>query len=455
MAPRDANVYRCQECGFASPKPGTCPDCRRASGAWVQLVEERPVTQRTARRAGTPAIQPRPLKDISMEQDDRVRTGIDELDRVLGGGVVRGSLVLIGGDPGVGKSTLLLQAARALARAAPPVLYVTAEESAAQVKMRADRLGIAGDGLLLWPENDLSVVQAQLDDAKPRSLVIDSIQTVFLPELESAPGSVAQVRECGARLMTLAKSRGIATFLVGHVTKEGALAGPRVLEHLVDTVLYFEGERHHSYRVLRAVKNRFGSTNEIGVFEMAEGGLVEVKNPSGFFLAERPDKAPGSVVVSSLEGTRPVLLELQALVAPAPVGTPRRTVLGADYNRVCLLLAVLEKRAGVPLGSQDVFVNVAGGARVTEPAADLGIVVAAASSYMDRPVPGDVLVVGEVGLTGEVRAVAGLELRLREAAALGFRRAIVPQSNVLEPPKTSLDVRGVATVGDALTILLG
>jgi DNA repair protein RadA/Sms len=455
MAPRDANVYRCQECGFASPKPGTCPDCRRASGAWVQLVEERPATQRTARRAGTPAVQPRLLKDISMEQDDRVRTGIDELDRVLGGGVVRGSLVLIGGDPGVGKSTLLLQAARALARAAPPVLYVTAEESAAQVKMRADRLGIAGDGLLLWPENDLSLVQAQLDDAKPRSLVIDSIQTVFLPELESAPGSVAQVRECGARLMTLAKSRGIATFLVGHVTKEGALAGPRVLEHLVDTVLYFEGERHHSYRVLRAVKNRFGSTNEIGVFEMAEGGLVEVKNPSGFFLAERPEKAPGSVVVSSLEGTRPVLLELQALVAPAPVGTPRRTVLGADYNRVCLLLAVLEKRAGVPLGSQDVFVNVAGGARVTEPAADLGIVVAAASSYMDRPVPGDVLVVGEVGLTGEVRAVAGLELRLREAAALGFRRAIVPQSNVLEPPKTSLDVRGVATVGDALTVLLG
>jgi len=455
MTPRDASVYRCQECGFASPKPGTCPDCRRAGGAWVQLVEERPTASRAARRAGTPAAQPRPLKDISMDRDDRVRTGIDELDRVLGGGVVRGSLVLIGGDPGVGKSTLLLQAARALAQVAPPVLYVTAEESAAQVKMRADRLGITSDALLLWPETDLSIVQAQLDDVKPRGLVIDSIQTVFLPELESAPGSVTQVRECGARLMTLAKSRGIATFLVGHVTKEGALAGPRVLEHLVDTVLYFEGERHHSYRVLRAVKNRFGSTNEIGVFEMAEGGLVEVKNPSGFFLAERPENAPGSVVVSSLEGTRPVLLELQALVAPAPVGTPRRTVLGADYNRVCLLLAVLEKRAGVPLGSQDVFVNVAGGGRVTEPAADLGIVVAAASSYMDRPVPSDVLVVGEVGLTGEVRAVAGLELRLREAAALGFRRAIVPQSNILEPPKTSLAVRGVATVGDALTALLG
>ena len=390
-----------------------------------------------------------------MERDDRVRTEIGELDRVLGGGVVRGSLVLIGGDPGVGKSTLLLQAAQALARVTPPVLYVTAEESAAQVKMRADRLGITTDGLLLWPETDLSVVQAQLDDVKPRGLVIDSIQTVFLPELESAPGSVTQVRECGARLMTLAKGLGIATFLVGHVTKEGALAGPRVLEHLVDTVLYFEGERHHAYRVLRAVKNRFGSTNEIGVFEMAEGGLVEVKNPSGFFLAERPVEAPGSVVVSSLEGTRPVLLELQALVAHAAIGTPRRTVLGADYNRVCLLLAVLEKRTGVPLGSQDVFVNVAGGGRVTEPAVDLGIVVAAASSYMDRAVPGDVLVVGEVGLTGEVRAVAGLELRLREAAALGFRRAIVPRSNVLEPTKVSLDVHGVATVGDALAALLG
>src|SRR5438094_623689 len=329
MTTRDASAYRCQECGFSSPKPGTCPDCRRAGNTWAQLV-----------------------------------------------------------------------------------------------------------------------------DVKARALVIDSIQTVFLPDLESAPGSVAQVRECGARLMTLAKGRGIATFLVGHVTKDGALAGPRVLEHLVDTVLYFEGERTHSYRVLRAVKNRFGSTNEIGVFEMVEGGLVEVKNPSGFFLAERPREAPGSVVVSSLEGTRPVLLELQALVAQASGGTPRRTVLGADYNRVCLLLAVLEKRAGVPLGSQDVYVNVAGGGRVTEPAADLGIVVAAASSYMDRVVPPDVLVVGEVGLTGEVRAVAGLELRLREAAALGFRRAIVPQNNVLEPMKVSLDIRGVATVGDALTALL-
>ncbi len=455
MTARDASVYRCQQCGYASPKAGTCPDCLRAGGGWVQLVEERPRPVRGTRGSVATSDGPRPLKDISMQHDNRVRTGIGELDRVLGGGVVQGSLVLIGGDPGVGKSTLLLQAACALAQVAPPVLYVTAEESAAQVKMRADRLGVVSDRLLLMTETDLSVVQASLDDVKPRGLVVDSIQTVFLPELESAPGSVAQVRECGARLMTLAKGRSIATFLVGHVTKDGAIAGPRVLEHLVDTVLYFEGEQHHAYRVLRAVKNRFGSTNEIGVFEMAEGGLVEVKNPSGFFLAERPQGAPGSVVVSSLEGTRPVLLELQALVARASAAMPRRTVLGADYNRVCLLLAVLEKRAGVPLGSQDVFVNVAGGGQVTEPAADLGIVIAAASSYMDRPVPPDVLVLGEVGLTGEVRAIAGLDQRLREAAAHGFRRAIVPRSNLLEPAKAPIQVHGVATVADALAAVLG
>ena len=455
MTARDASVYRCQQCGFASPKPGTCPDCRRATGDLVPLVEERAAPARGPRRAVTSPERPRPLREISLERGDRLATGLGELDRVLGGGVVRGSLVLIGGDPGIGKSTLLLQAARALARAAPPVLYISAEESAAQVKMRADRLGIAADGLLLWAETDLSAVQAALDDVKPRALIVDSIQTVYLPELESAPGSVAQVRECGARLMTLARGLGVATFLVGHVTKEGALAGPRVLEHLVDTVLYFEGESHHAYRILRAVKNRFGSTNEIGVFEMGERGLVEVANPSGFFLAERPQGAAGSVIVSSLEGTRPLLLELQALVARASFGTPRRTVLGADYNRVCLLLAVLEKLGGMPLASQDVFVNVAGGGRVTEPAADLGIVVATASSYMDRAVPGDALVLGEVGLTGEVRAVSGVELRLREAAALGFRRAVVPRSNAGDGAKLPLEVRGVATVGEALDALLG
>jgi len=451
---RDRNVYRCQQCGFASPKPGTCPDCKRMTGDLMALVEERAAPEPGGRRIGLSSSRPRALSDITMEHTDRLRTGIGELDRVLGGGVVPGSLVLIGGDPGIGKSTLLIQAARALATAAPPVLYVSAEESAAQVKLRAERLGISSDGLLLWTETDLVTVEAELDTVKPKVLIIDSIQTVFLPTLESAPGSVAQVRECGGRLMTICKGRGIATFLVGHVTKEGALAGPRVLEHLVDAVLYFEGEQHHAYRVLRAVKNRFGSTNEIGVFQMAERGLLEVKNPSGFFLAERPKDVPGSVIVAGLEGTRPLLLELQALVAPASFGTPRRTVLGADYNRVCLLLAVLEKRAGVPLASQDVFVNVAGGGRVMEPAADLAVLVAAASSYMDRPVRGDVVVLGEVGLTGEVRAVTGLEARLREAAQLGFTQAVVPRSNLLETPRPPLEAHGVATVHEALDVLL-
>jgi len=455
MAPRAANTYRCQRCGFASPKPGTCPDCLREGAGYVALVEERGASRQTVRRSLGGRDRPRSLGDIAPDHDDRTPTGIGELDRVLGGGVVRGSLVLIGGDPGIGKSTLLLQVARALSRRSPPVLYVSAEESVAQVKMRADRLGITCPAVLVWAETNLDIVQAHLDEVKPRALIVDSIQTVYLPDLESAPGSVAQVRECGARLMTLAKTSGIATFLVGHVTKEGTLAGPRVLEHLVDTVLSFEGESHHAYRVLRAAKNRFGSTNEIGVFEMGDQGLVEVSNPSGFFLAERPQDAAGSVVVSSLEGTRPLLLELQALVARSTFGTPRRTVLGTDYNRVCLLLAVLEKRAGVPLANQDVFVNVAGGGRIAEPAADLGIVVAAASSYTDRPVSRDVLVLGEVGLTGEVRAVAGLDLRLREAAALGFRRAVVPRSNVGDRTIVPLEVRGVATVNEALEVLLG
>ena len=450
---KERTVYRCQTCGFATGKPGTCPDCMRA-GTVVPLVEERPTPARGSRRPALAHGRPRALADIQTDRTDRVRTGIGELDRVLGGGVVAGSLVLIGGDPGVGKSTMLLAAAQALAVATPPVLYVSAEESAAQVKMRADRLGVNADGLLFWAETDLGAVQAQLDDVKPRALIVDSIQTVFLPELESAPGSVAQVRECGGRLLTIAKGRGIATFLVGHVTKDGSLAGPRVLEHLVDTVLYFEGENHHAYRVLRAVKNRFGSTNEIGVFQMGERGLVEVKNPSGFFLAERPKHAPGSVIVSSLEGTRPVLLELQALVSRASFGTPRRTVLGADYNRVCLLLAVLEKRAGVPLGSQDVFVNVAGGGRVTEPAADLGIVVAAASSYMDRPVRDDVVIVGEVGLTGEIRAVSNLDARLREAAQLGFARAVVPAGHLSDGQRPPLDVVEVRTLTEAIEALL-
>jgi len=427
----------------------------------VALVEERAApSSRSERPKLAAGARPVPIGDIAVTTGERIATGIGELDRVLGGGVVPGSLVLIGGDPGIGKSTLLLQASRRLAERGGPLLYVSGEESAAQVKLRADRLGIAPRDLYFLAETDLQVIEAHAAELRPRALVVDSIQTVFLPGLESAPGSVSQVRECAARLMLWSKGRGTATFLVGHVTKDGAIAGPRVLEHLVDTVLYFEGEQHHAYRVLRAVKNRFGSTNEIGVFEMGEQGLAEVTNPSGFFLAERPRGAAGSVIVSSLEGSRPLLLELQALVTPVNFGTPRRTVLGADYNRVCLLLAVLEKRVGFPLQSQDVFVNVAGGGRVTEPAVDLGVIVAAASSYLDRPVRGDAVIMGEVGLAGEVRAVAGLAARLKEAAALGFTAAVVPQNNltgsILAGGATHpIDVQGVGSVDEAVKALLG
>jgi DNA repair protein RadA/Sms len=451
---RERSVYRCQECGFAAPKAGTCPDCARL-GTYIALVEERPVPSRSSRPGREAGSRPVPLGAIRIEADERTRTGIAELDRVLGGGVVKGSLVLIGGDPGVGKSTLVFQASRVLASTTGPVLYVSGEESGEQVKLRADRLGAAPSGLYFLAETDLEMIEQHVAELKPRVLIVDSIQTVFLPGLESAPGSVSQVRECGGRLMLLAKRKGIATFLVGHVTKEGALAGPRVLEHLVDTVLYFEGERHHAYRVLRAVKNRFGSTNEIGVFEMTEQGLAEVKNPSSFFLSERPKGAPGSVIVSSLEGTRPLLMELQALVTPAAFGTPRRTVLGADYNRVCLLLAVLEKRVGLPLQTQDAFVNVAGGGRIAEPAADLGVVIAAASSYLDRPVRGDLVVMGEVGLAGEVRAVSRLPARLKEAAALGFSAAVVPQNNLSGGARDVMDIQGVGSVEEAVHVLLG
>ena len=456
---KERPVYRCQDCGFAAPKAGTCPDCAR-TGSYVALVEERSAASRAERPKLAAGARPVPIGDIAVTAGERITTGIGELDRVLGGGVVPGSLVLIGGDPGIGKSTLLLQASRSLSERAGPVLYVSGEESAAQVKLRADRLGISPRGLYFLAETDLQVIEAHAAELKPRAIVVDSIQTVFLPGLESAPGSVSQVRECAARLMLWSKGRGTATFLVGHVTKDGAIAGPRVLEHLVDTVLYFEGEQHHAYRVLRAVKNRFGSTNEIGVFEMGEQGLAEVTNPSGFFLAERPRGAAGSVIVSSLEGSRPLLLELQALVTSASFGAPRRTVLGADYNRVCLLLAVLEKRVGFPLQSQDVFVNVAGGGRVTEPAADLGVVVAVASSYLDRPVPGDTVIMGEVGLAGEVRAVAGLAARLKEAAALGFTAAVVPQNNLTGHSQAGgatqpLSIQGVAAVDEAVKGLLG
>ena len=456
---RPGSVYRCQACGFQAGKwYGRCPDC----GEFNTIVEEWTGAARGSAsgrqplpiHGATPLVAPVRLAAVSAAGAARVHSGVAELDRVLGGGVVPGSLVLIGGDPGIGKSTLLLQASAALA-AAGRVLYVSGEESTAQVKLRADRLGLAAPDLFILAETQLEAIEAHVTATEPRALVVDSIQTVYLGDLESAPGSVSQVRECGGRLMGLAKGQGIAVFLVGHVTKEGALAGPRVLEHLVDTVLYFEGERHATYRVLRAVKNRFGSTNEIGVFEMTDGGLREVANPSAMFLAERPRGAAGSVIMAGLEGTRPLLLELQALVAPAHFGTPRRTVLGADYNRVCLLLAILDKRAGVPLQNQDVFVNVAGGARCHEPAADLAIAVASASSYAERSLAPDVVVLGEVGLTGEVRAVGGLETRLREAAALGFTQAVVPRSSVVAGARYPLTVTGVATLEEAIGLLVG
>ncbi len=452
---KPTSVYRCQACGCQTGKwYGRCPDCSEFN----TMVEERTAAPSgPGGRGGAPAaalIRPLRLTEVSVGGAERVRTGIAELDRVLGGGVVAGSLILIGGDPGIGKSTLLLQASRALVEAAGPVLYVSGEESAAQVKLRADRLGLGAPDLFILAETALEAIEVQTAALAPRVVVVDSIQSVYLADLESAPGSVSQVRECGGRLMTLAKTRGIAVFLVGHVTKEGTLAGPRVLEHLVDTVLYFEGERHATYRVLRAVKNRFGSTNEIGVFEMTDRGLTEVANPSAVFLAERPKGAPGSVIVAALEGTRPLLLELQALVTTAHFGTPRRTVLGADYNRVCLLLAILEKRAGFPLQNQDVFVNVAGGVRCQEPAADLGIAVASASSYTERALPPDVVLLGEVGLTGEVRAIGGLESRLREASALGFGSAIVPRSSLVAGIRYPLTVTGVATLEEAIDLLV-
>jgi DNA repair protein RadA/Sms len=376
--------------------------------------------------------------------------GIAELDRVLGGGVVPGSFILIGGDPGIGKSTLLLQAADRLARCGP-VLYVTAEESIRQVKLRGERLGVSADPLFLLAETSLEAIFDRVKELKPAFLVVDSIQTIFTGALESAPGSVSQVRECAGRLMHLAKGEGIPTFIVGHVTKDGAIAGPRVLEHMVDTVLYFEGDPGHPYRILRAVKNRFGSTNEIGVFEMKEAGLAEVANPSELFLAERPEGAAGSAVVPSLEGSRPILVELQALVSGASFGTPRRTTMGIDHGRVSLLVAVLEKKVGLSLLSQDIFLNVAGGVRLDEPAVDLGVLAALASSHLNRPIPPRTILFGEVGLAGEVRAVSRPELRIKEAARLGFDRCFLPAGNLknLEAP-AGMELIGVRSAAEAL-----
>ncbi len=446
--------FACSECGHASPKwLGQFPACRQCNTLHEEIA---PVEVRgTPRGFGTAerAARPIPLRDVTASDEARLVTGIEEFDRVLGGGVVPGSLVLLGGDPGIGKSTLLLAALERLARAVPerPVLYVAGEESARQVKMRADRLGVTAGNLQLFPETDAVKVLHAAEQLAPAVLAVDSIQTQYLPELLSAPGTVSQIREVAARLMAFAKTTETPTFLVGHVTKDGAIAGPRVLEHMVDTVLYFEGGGAHPYRVLRAHKNRFGSASEIGVFEMKSRGLAEVRNPSALFLTERPAGASGSAVAAALSGTRTLLVEVQALVSPTGFGTPRRTALGVDSNRVALLAAVLEKKVGIDILGCDLFVNVAGGLTLDDPAADLACVAALASSFRDRPLDARTIVLGEVGLAGEVRAVAQADARLAEAARLGFGRALVPAGNArhAEVPR-GLDVESVETVGDAL-----
>jgi DNA repair protein RadA/Sms len=473
----DRAVFVCQECGYESTKwLGRCPGC----GGWNSLVEERAASARggpPGRRAagvrggrsgpadgkGADGDGAVPISDVALDEAVRRGTGLAEFDRVLGGGIVPGSLILIGGDPGVGKSTLALAVAQHVAGSAGgpaarcTVLYVSGEESVRQTKMRADRLGIDAPGLLVLAETDLDQIAVQIDKVRPSVVVIDSIQTVYRADITAAPGSVAQIRECTGELLRLAKTDGgPAVLVIGHVTKEGAIAGPRVLEHMVDTVLYFEGERHHAYRVLRATKNRFGSTNEIGVFAMGGRGLTEVPDPSALFLAERPAGASGSAVVCAVEGTRPLLLEVQGLVTRTPFGMPRRTAAGIDYNRLVLLLAVLEKRAGLHLSDHDVYVSVAGGVRVDEPAADLGVALAVASSHRDRPVDPAAVAVGEVGLGGEVRAVSQIDRRIAEAAKLGFRRVVIPRANLagLDDAR-GIEVTPVDHVGEALERCLG
>jgi DNA repair protein RadA/Sms len=446
-------VFACQACGFESSKwLGRCPDC----GEWNSFVEERPAAPTPAKgRPGAPEIgsTPKPYDVVDGSEESRLPSGIGEFDRVLGGGIVPGSMVLIGGEPGIGKSTLLLQVAHLLGRHGGPVLYVSGEESERQIKLRGERLGISGGSLLLLGETSLERILEHVEAVKPAALVIDSVQTVYSAKFSSAPGSISQVREVATQLLFLAKGRGITTFLIGHVTKDGSLAGPKSLEHIVDTVLYFEGERHQHHRIVRAVKNRFGALSELGVFEMTGAGLRPVPNPSALFLSERPAGSPGSAVVATLEGSRPLLVEVQALVSPTSFGTPRRMSIGLDPNRTTLLLAVLEKRVGLALLGDDVFVSVAGGLQVAEPAADLGVAAAVASSFRNRPVPDRTAVFGEIGLAGEVRGAGQSALRVREAAQMGFTRCILPARNAPEG-NGDIEIVGVNTLEEALARLM-
>lgn len=458
MAKKKETAFFCKECGYESAKwSGQCPACKE----WNTFVEEPVAASRTVKgvvnvgaRNLTEGGIPTRLSEVSTQDKDRTSTGIAELDRVLGGGIVSGSLVLVGGDPGIGKSTLLLQMCYNLTKEGKKVIYISGEESLAQIKIRADRIGTDNGELLVLCETSLESIEDTLKSQKPAIVIIDSIQTMYREEIGSAPGSVSQVRETTSVLMQLAKGLDISIFIVGHVTKEGVVAGPRVLEHMVDTVLYFEGDRNASYRILRSVKNRFGSTNEIGVFEMQEEGLKEVANPSEYMLTGRPEDASGSVVVCLLEGTRPVLVEIQALVCDSNFGLPRRTAAGTDYNRVNLLMAVLEKRAGMHLSGSDAYVNVAGGIKVNEPGLDLGIVMAIASSFRNRPVDSKTIIFGEVGLAGEVRAVSQPQIRVNEAVKLGFTTCILPEVCLKKVRKDDkINLIGVSNVGEAIKLI--
>ena len=449
-------VFVCQQCGAQQPRwMGKCPDC----GEWNSLVEEKAMSAQpdSSPRGGLfrmREVTPLAYQDIESQDDARQFSGIGEFDRVLGGGIVPGSLVLIGGDPGIGKSTLLLEVADKLAKICGRVLYISGEESERQIKLRGERLGINPTGLYLLAETCLERIFQEIDRLDPQAIVVDSVQTVFSMKLESAPGSVSQVREVAGQFLMLAKNRTIPVFLIGHVTKDGSIAGPKTLEHIVDTVLYFEGERHHNHRIIRAVKNRFGAANEVGVFEMTGRGLVPVLNPSGLFLNERPVGVSGSVVTACIEGTRPMLVELQALVTSTRYPTARRMAQGVDQNRVSLLMAMLEKRVGMQILSDDVFVNVAGGISIDEPAADLGIVAAIASSFRNIPIDERAAVFGEVGLAGEVRATSQASVRVREAYAMGFRRCVIPQGNLAGLDyDDGIEVVGVKNVSDALETL--
>ena len=452
MAKAKKTVFFCQECGYESPKwMGQCPGCK----SWNTFVEETvsPSQAKHQEAAGRKKAEPVALSEISLDEEDRIHTGIKELDRVLGGGIVQGSMTLVGGDPGIGKSTLLLQVCRNLADQVS-VLYISGEESLKQIKLRAQRIGAFGDRLRLLCETNLDMIRQVIEKEKPTVVVIDSIQTMYNEEVSSAPGSVSQVRESTGVLLQIAKGLGVSIFIVGHVTKDGNVAGPRVLEHMVDTVLYFEGERNASYRILRGVKNRFGSTNEIGVFEMQEKGLEEVKNPSEYLLSGRPEDASGAVVACSIEGTRPVLLEVQALVTQTNFGMPRRTAAGTDYNRVNLLMAVLEKRCRYEMSRYDAYVNIAGGLKMNEPALDLAIIMALVSSLKDRPVNPKTMIFGEVGLSGEVRAVSMAEQRIHEAVKLGFEACILPKVCLDKmKPDHRIKLYGVSSVREAIALL--